>query len=58
MTEEKRKKVWKQPEVEKIDLEFDKEMSDNCKGSAQASAQHLECGPKAEDQNACWNAKT
>ncbi len=49
---------WTKPEINRIDLVFDKEMSDNCKGSSKASAQHDPCGVEAGNQDACWNSQT
>ena len=58
MTQDTVTKEWTKPLIKQIDLEFDKEMSDNCKGSAQASSTHKKCGIAAGEQSACWNFQT
>lgn len=58
MATKKSLKEWKKPYMEQIDLVFDKEMSNNCKGSAAPSAQSAQCGRTATIQDACWNSQT
>jgi len=47
------KKEWVTPTITKVKLEFDKEMSNNCRGSNKPSKNNSACG----NQNVpgCWS---